>query len=176
MTTASFTTTFGATSNDITATLTGMVMNGQDGLRALARSLDIGVKGVSKADLVDQLAAIIGTKVQEEQAALAATVEQAPRTRNDNHTILASEDIVEPLWALLTREGGALVNDIHALFTAHGINVARGTVVSRLATQRNNGMVVSRNDVDEQNRTITFFSATAAWDKDTMARKFAKVK
>jgi len=166
-----FSNTFGSNLNDVTATVTALNVNGADGLRALARSLDISSKGVRKAELVELVSATIAAKVEAELAAVTVTA----RIRNDNHTIAGNAAIVDGLWALFTQEGGALVNDIHALLIEGGVNVKRGTVVSRLATQRNNGNIYSCNDTDAMNRTITHFGAHIGWDKDEMARKFAKV-
>jgi phytoene dehydrogenase-like protein len=177
-------TIFGDTLNTITASVTVLKVNGPDGLRTLARSLEVPTKGVRKAALTALVAEAIAAIVKVEsdmaakQAAATAALEAGPkeRIRNINFTINGNAAIVDGLWELFTKEGGALVNEIHALLTEGGVNVKRGTVVSRLATQRNNGKVSSANDTDDKNRTITFFKATGDWDKATMARKFAKVQ
>ena len=173
--TTTLTATFGTTLTEITANVASRNVNGTDGLRAIARSLSLNYKGRRKTDLVDSIARTILNTIKLE-AAKAALKDEQKVARNDNHTINGNVAIVDSLWTLFTRDGGALVNDIHAVLTAAGVNVKRGTVVSRLATQRNNGMVSSHNGTDSKNRTITFFSATGAWDKATMARKFAKVQ
>ena len=186
--------TLASVTADITPSIAAMPMNGEDGLRKFASLLGIkGIKAMGKADLVSAVAEakaslLLPGVVADWQAAQPAVtqafttpnVQDAHQTRNHNVTIrpqgAAAQALIDGVWAALTRDGGITTAALTAMVCDGTPGLKAGSVVSRLATQRNNGNVTSSNATDEHNRTITSWHAAPSWSKDAMARAFLKVR